>query len=147
MEIRVINTRATFLTTPKVGKPGGKGYFPARRLGPGGNNLDAAHVAALDQLDPKVGAGKVWADWKKLQFVRVLSPQESAKAVAKPEGPEAPLDLTERKLEAALAIISVETDPGILQSWFARDRRKEVRETIKVRLAQLEGRSASAPQE
>ncbi|MCK4717650.1 MAG: hypothetical protein KAT70_03185 [Thermoplasmata archaeon] len=139
MEIRVVNTRATFLTTPKIGKPkDGKGKFwPPKRLVPGGNNLPSAHVAALDALDTERGSGKVWAMWGRLGYVKVLGGQEGRQEVQKPEGPKAPPSLLDRTPEAAEAMAAVEEDPTVLRAWYAQDRREGVRASVLARLTAL----------
>lgn len=146
-QVRIVNTRATFLTTPAIGTPRdpetrrrkGPPKFSAKRLQPGGNNIRQDHLEALNALDPDRGPGKVWAQWRTLGYVKFLSPEESASQLHRPEGPEAPHDLRERKVEAAEAMVMVETDLEVLARWYASDKRKAVREAINVRRAQLEG--------
>lgn len=134
-KVRVLNTRATFLTTPRIGNPRDpeSPSFPAKRLGPGVNHLRRDHLEALEDLNPAKGPGKVWNQWKDMGMVKVQGLAQKEER----EGPEAPLDLTERNLEAAEAFIAVEEDPKVLRQWYAKDRRKGAKELILARLEAL----------
>lgn len=151
-QVRVINTQPTFLTTPKVFGPKAADAdknslppmkFPAHRLQPGGNNMEAEHVAALDALDPKSGPGKVWRQWRVTNAVRVLKGKAAQVETRKPEGPEAPKTLTEYRVDQAEAIIGMETSIEVLQRWLDAERRNAVKTAIRARLTVLAGGSGS----
>ncbi len=151
-QVRVINTQPTFLTTPAVFKPKAPDAdknslpavrFPAVRLQPGGNNMEAEHVDALDKLDPKSGPGKVWRHWRTSNTVRVVKGKAAQELVRKPEGPEAPKTLADYRPDQAEAIVGVETSIENLQRWLDAERRNAVKTAIRARLTVLAGGSGS----
>ena len=137
--VRVTNNRPTLLVIPTAAGS------PAVRLVPGGNNLPAETIKALEALPSTKGTGKVWASWKTLGWVKVASPAESKAEARKPEGPPAPASLSDRKAEAAEAMVAVETSPDTLRKWYATDRRKPIREAIKARLKAIGAEGSEPP--
>lgn len=141
---RIINTRPTFLTTPGIladpNRPRGEYTHPPVKLQPGATNVEDAFLEALDKLPPK-GAGKVWRDWVRLGWVKVIraAAPEAKAELSKREGPEAPPTLEGIKDEGALALVQAEDSLEVLRMWFSSERRKAVKDAIQARMLQLNG--------
>lgn len=137
--VRVVNNRATFLTMPGVVVKNERGLDVTiePKLQPGGNNVDARVVAAVEALDPSKGAGKVWSQWKAMNWVKILSAKESKIETKKPEGPEPPSNLSEYRSDSAELLVKNESNPKILARWSKNEKRKSVADAIQARLTAL----------
>lgn len=131
--VRVHNNKATFLGLPKV-----EG-FPIKNLIPGGNNVAAEYIAALEALPTDKGPGKVWEAWKRNKYVEVISGPHAKGEIKKPEGPRAPEALDTISDKAAEAFVSMEQDTNVLQKWLGKEKRKGIREHINKKLGSDEG--------
>lgn len=111
---------------------------PAIRLGPGGNNVPASAVAALEAGKAKRGACAGWAKAKASGAIVVHSLADSAVLTKRPEGVTAPSSLKDRNTKAALAIVKVTSDVEVLAMWAGKEsHRPKVAEAIAARLAEL----------
>lgn len=115
-----------------------KAKIPALRLVPGGNNVSAAVVAALDA--GKASKRGINRDWRKARdkgAIVVHSEEASKVLVNQPEGPDHPATLAEYSAEAADAIVRVTSDRGVLELWGQSEPRKTVQRAIQNRLVEL----------
>lgn len=120
MMVRLINTRPTLVGLPDV--PG----FESRRMLPGGNDLEAAHLNAL--LEHRGFKKHIDLGWFELG---------RDEDVGKPEGPTPPANVSDRSLEAAQLLVRMEHDPHVLTAWAAADRRQPVKDAVAQRLKAL----------
>jgi hypothetical protein len=130
-DVRVVNTRPTYLGTPSVKQGEDLISFS---LTPGGNNLPASAVRLFEALDPKRGPGLVWSTWKANGWIRIDTRPE---AVEEPLGPTPPADLSTYSDTQAQVLISVESSAVVLKAWLKAEKRADVKKLIKDRLAEI----------
>lgn len=136
--IRVINLRAAGHTLP--GLPNTP-YESNRVLLPGGNNLDSEY---LECLKGHMGPQGYERFLKSVDgYLTIMSPEESAPEIKKPEGPPPPANLLDRIPELAIAFVEVESDPKVLERWLKAEKqgaeRTDVQAAMKARLIELKG--------
>lgn len=131
--VRVVNKRPTILHLPdklQTMKTRGEGelrtvgFGTGKSLIPGGNNVEAKEWAAAKK-------NKAVAQWIRLGWL------VEGGDTAEPEGPLAPLNLSNVGVQTALVMVEGENDQPVLMRWLKDEDRADVQGAIKAKLQAL----------
>jgi hypothetical protein len=132
---RIDNTRPTL-----VGLPTGPGVLADTALPPGGGkNVPQSYLDYLGSTEAPEGVKAYWGGLLKQGWVRVTpaSAPEAKTATKRPEVPQPPADLSTLGEAGAMALVRAEDSLDTLVTWFANERRPEIRVAINARAKAL----------
>lgn len=113
--MRIVNLRPAVLELPD-----------GTRLNPGMNDVNV-DMGALTQ-------SAIWKLWLENSYIQVLDETQQAPDTS-------PKDLTDRRPEAAAALIEAESDTNILRRWRKAETRRDIQKLLDTRLLSLQGES------